>query len=39
MHEFVLTLAALKDETGVRALDAAKRLIDYGVHPPTMYFR
>ena len=38
MHEFVLTLATLRDETGVRALDAAKRLIDYGVHPPTMYF-
>jgi glycine dehydrogenase subunit 2 len=38
MHEFVLTLQPLKQETGVRALDAAKRLIDYGIHPPTMYF-
>ena len=38
MHEFVLTLEPLKRETGVRALDAAKRLIDYGIHPPTMYF-
>lgn len=38
MHEFVLTLDALKDETGVRALDVAKRLLDFGVHPPTMYF-
>ena len=38
MHEFVLTLEPLKDETGVRALDIAKRMIDYGIHPPTMYF-
>ncbi len=38
MHEFVLTLEAVREETGVRALDAAKRMIDYGIHPPTMYF-
>jgi glycine dehydrogenase subunit 2 len=38
MHEFVLTLEPIRQETGVRALDAAKRLIDYGIHPPTMYF-
>lgn len=38
MHEFVLTLEGLKAETGVSALDVAKTLIDYGVHPPTMYF-
>ena len=38
MHEFVLTLEPLKDECGVRALDVAKRMIDYGIHPPTMYF-
>ena len=38
MHEFVLTLEGLKQETGVSALDAAKAMIDYGVHPPTMYF-
>ncbi len=38
MHEFVLTLKSVKDEYGVRALDVAKRLIDYGIHPPTMYF-
>ena len=38
MHEFVLTLEPIQQETGVRALDAAKRLIDYGIHPPTMYF-
>ncbi|MBE0601354.1 MAG: aminomethyl-transferring glycine dehydrogenase subunit GcvPB, partial [Firmicutes bacterium] len=38
MHEFVLTLAPQKERYGVRALDAAKRLIDYDIHPPTMYF-
>lgn len=38
MHEFVLTLEKMKQETGVNALDIAKGLIDYGIHPPTMYF-
>ena len=38
MHEFVLNLEDLKEETGVTALDIAKGLIDYGIHPPTMYF-
>lgn len=38
MHEFVMTLQKYKEETGVSALDAAKRLLDYGMHPPTMYF-
>ena len=38
MHEFVMTLEGLKAETGVSALDIAKALIDYGMHPPTMYF-
>lgn len=38
MHEFVLSLEHLKQETGVTALDVAKRMIDHGVHPPTMYF-
>ncbi|NLZ67073.1 MAG: aminomethyl-transferring glycine dehydrogenase subunit GcvPB [Clostridiaceae bacterium] len=38
MHEFVITLERLQKETGVSALDVAKRLIDYGMHPPTMYF-
>ncbi len=38
MHEFVLDLSAFKKETGVSALDVAKTLIDYGMHPPTMYF-
>ncbi len=38
MHEFVLDLQDLKEETGCSALDVAKTLIDYGIHPPTMYF-
>ncbi|SHO44918.1 aminomethyl-transferring glycine dehydrogenase subunit GcvPB [Anaerocolumna xylanovorans] len=38
MHEFVISLEELKKETGVSALDMAKALLDYGVHPPTMYF-
>lgn len=38
MHEFVLSLQKLKDETGVSALDFAKALTDAGMHPPTMYF-
>ncbi|MDD3493683.1 MAG: aminomethyl-transferring glycine dehydrogenase subunit GcvPB, partial [Candidatus Thermoplasmatota archaeon] len=37
MHEFVVSARPLK-EKGVRALDVAKRLLDYGLHPPTMYF-
>jgi glycine dehydrogenase subunit 2 len=38
MHEFVLSARNLKREHGVTALDVAKRLIDYGFHPPTIYF-
>jgi glycine dehydrogenase subunit 2 len=38
MHEFVATAAVLHRATGVRTLDIAKRLIDYGFHPPTIYF-
>jgi glycine dehydrogenase subunit 2 len=38
MHEFVASGATLKHETGCRTLDVAKRLIDYGFHPPTIYF-
>lgn len=38
MHEFVLDLTDIKEETGCSALDVAKTLIDYGIHPPTMYF-
>ncbi|EZH67745.1 glycine dehydrogenase [Bacillaceae bacterium JMAK1] len=36
-HEFVVSAKRQKDQ-GVRALDIAKRLLDYGYHPPTMYF-
>lgn len=38
MHEFVMTLEKLKNELDVSALDIAKALLDYGIHPPTMYF-
>ena len=38
MHEFVVSLEGVKKETGVSAMDVAKTLIDYGMHPPTMYF-
>ena len=37
-HEFIVTLKRLKDETGVTAMDFAKRLLDYGYHAPTTYF-
>lgn len=37
-HEFVLSGARMKKEHGVRTLDVAKRLLDYGIHPPTTYF-
>ncbi|WP_339217912.1 aminomethyl-transferring glycine dehydrogenase subunit GcvPB [Paenibacillus sp. FSL W7-1332] len=36
-HEFVLSGKKLK-EFGVRTLDVAKRLLDFGYHPPTIYF-
>jgi glycine dehydrogenase subunit 2 len=38
MHEFVLSARTLKREHGITALDVAKRLMDYGFHPPTIYF-
>ena len=38
MHEFVLSARNLKRDHGVQALDVAKRLMDYGFHPPTVYF-
>jgi glycine dehydrogenase subunit 2 len=38
MHEFVATARELKEETGIRALDVAKRVIDLGYHPSTVYF-
>jgi glycine dehydrogenase subunit 2 len=37
-HEFVVSARTLRAETGVRTLDVAKRLIDHGFHPPTIYF-
>ncbi|MGC9139999.1 aminomethyl-transferring glycine dehydrogenase subunit GcvPB [Athalassotoga sp.] len=37
MHEFVATTEPLL-EHGVKALDFVKRMLDYGVHPPTVYF-
>ena len=37
MHEFVLS-ASRQAAKGVRAIDIAKRLLDYGFHPPTIYF-
>jgi len=38
MHEFVLSARSLKREHGITAFDIAKRLMDYGFHPPTVYF-
>lgn len=38
MHEFVVSLKGLKNETGVSALDVSKALLDKNMHPPTMYF-
>jgi glycine dehydrogenase subunit 2 len=38
MHEFVLSARNLKRDHGITALDVAKRLMDYGYHPPTVYF-
>jgi glycine dehydrogenase subunit 2 len=37
-HEFVISLKRERQEFGIRAMDVAKRLIDYGFHPPTIYF-
>ena len=38
MHEFVLSASNLKRDHGISALDVAKRLMDHGFHPPTIYF-
>ncbi len=38
MHEVVLTLASLRKEHGVKAIDIAKRLMEEGFHAPTVYF-
>ncbi len=37
-HEFVLSASNLAKETGVTALHVGKRLLDFGFHPPTIYF-
>lgn len=37
-HECVLSAKPLKDDTGVTAANVAKRLLDYGMHSPTIYF-
>jgi len=37
-HEFVISAKWQKEKCGIRALDIAKRLLDYGFHPPTIYF-
>ncbi|HVB06212.1 MAG TPA: aminomethyl-transferring glycine dehydrogenase subunit GcvPB [Acidimicrobiales bacterium] len=38
MHECVVSAASLKRETGVRALDVGKALMEHGFHAPTVYF-
>ena len=38
MHEFVMTLQRQAHEKGVTAMAVAQRLLDFGIHPPTMYF-
>lgn len=37
-HEFIVTLKKESKETGLTAMDVAKRLLDYGYHAPTTYF-
>ncbi len=38
MHEFVLSGGPMRRELGIKTLDLAKRLLDHGFHPPTVYF-
>ena len=38
MHEFVASTSTLKKQTGLRAADVAKRLLEEGFHAPTVYF-
>lgn len=38
MHEFVLDLSNYSKKYNTKAIDICKRMIDFGVHPPTMYF-
>jgi glycine dehydrogenase subunit 2 len=37
-HEFIVSLKGLKEQTGISAMDVAKRLLDKGFHAPTTYF-
>jgi glycine dehydrogenase subunit 2 len=37
-HEFVLSAKRISEDTGVRALDLGKRMLDWGLHSPTVYF-
>lgn len=38
VHEFIVTVEDQTNKYGVRALDYAKRLLDYNAHAPTIYF-
>jgi len=38
MHEFVLSGEPMRRTLQIKTLDLAKRLLDHGVHPPTVYF-
>jgi glycine dehydrogenase subunit 2 len=38
MHEFVLSGEPMRRQLHIKTLDLAKRLLDHGVHPPTVYF-
>jgi glycine cleavage system P protein (glycine dehydrogenase) subunit 2 len=38
LHEFIASASDWKQQYGVRALDIAKRMLDYGMHAPTVYF-
>jgi len=38
LHEFVLSGGPMKKALGLKTLDLAKRLLDFGFHPPTVYF-
>jgi glycine dehydrogenase subunit 2 len=38
MHEFVLSGGPASKQLGIKTLDIAKRLLDFGMHPPTVYF-
>jgi len=38
MHEFVLSGGPMKRALQIKTLDLAKRLLDFGYHPPTVYF-